>query len=401
MRHGEAAGARRRVWPPAALVLLACLGLAPGRAVADADDDLDALPSATTVEKVTWTTSPGATRLDFHGVGVPAPRVHRPSDGMVAIDFAAVDVERVPRRLDVDTREVRSIVLIPASMGVLPEGVSARWLASLARTDVDVRVDASSGGMSVLIGDASKVGTEEAESDEDTSWVLHPPPTRMPEVPPEKAELFSRATGVALPADGELRAGPSALAARVGTLPAGEKRLADARRGEWLHLTTGGWLRLPEETTGAAARTPMAWAVVTLGTGLDLRVEEVMPGDEQAAAVMKLYRDPVKLARFRVAVDPGTSYSFRLPSKKGRVVLALAGQRVESLEPTSLPLRDASSRARLDLAMAARDLSASAAWTTWLVFPADLDFTKVTAAQVDVDGRLHEMFRVPGSGEAR
>jgi hypothetical protein len=53
------------------------------------------------------------------------------------------------------------------------------------------------------------------------------------------------------------------------------------------------------------------------------------------------------------------------------------------------------------MAFAAPDLQPGMEWHTWLVFPADLDFLKVTDARIDVDGRLHRLFRVPGSGEAR
>src|SRR5204863_179344 len=84
-----------------------------------------------------------------------------------------------------------------------------------------------------------------------------------------------------------------------------------------------------------------AWSVQTLGTNLTILVEEVLPGDDRAEMLARLYANPVKLARFHVAVDPHTPYSFRLPSKKGRVTLEFAGgKQQDSLDPTALAMKD-------------------------------------------------------------
>ena len=107
------------------------------------------------------------------------------------------------------------------------------------------------------------------------------------------------------------------------------------------------------------------------------------------------------MARFRVRVDPATPYAFRLPSKDGRLILEfVGGAKQASLDPTSLALRDSGARARIDLLLAAPPLAAGGSWETLLVFPASIDFLKVTDARVEVNGFLHRLFRVPGSGLA-
>lgn len=367
----------------------------------------DQLPAASAVEKITWSTSPGATRLVFHGRGLVAPIVERASDAVVRVDFTAATAAAVPGRLDVGSGEVRSMTRVPSGAGLLPDGVSVRWLVLLSRPDVAWRLDRAGDRHVLLVGDAEKIGPVVAP--QETGWAGIVAAPLAIQQGPLRDEMLERPLGIALPVDADLRAAPSALASRIGSVPAGDKRLVDARRGEWVHVASGGWLRLPQirlpeaPAPGASrvGRTPVAWAVVTLGTGLDLQVEEVMPGDPEAAEIERLYSRPVRLARFRVGVDPATGYSFRLPSKQGRVVLDVGGDPVACLDPASLPLQDASSRARLDMAFAAPDLPPGTEWRTWLVFPADLDFLKVESARIDIDGRLHRLFRVPGSGESR
>ena len=400
--------------------MLAVAGLAlvafPGPARSQVD--ADRLPAATSISRVTWTRSPGLTRLEFHGASLVPPDAAMPSDRVLRIDFTAADASAVPARLDVSTEEVASLVRIPSIPGLLPEGVSARFLVMLAQGGLSWSTEPSPDELTVFIGAEEKAGglrvalgeSYYAQASLASAAMLAAAEGAAAEAATAE-ELLPRNIAFVVQAAQPVRATPSAVAAEIGWARAGETKLADARRGDWVHLAGGGWLRLPEVTEQPSAggapprasaprgRTPAAWSVVTLGTGLQADVEEVLPGDPAGDAVARLFRRSVRLARLTLRVQGG-QFAYQLPPKKGRVQVTLAdGTEIDSLDPRELDLVDEKDRKRMEEIFDAPSLASGDAWQTVLTFPGDLDFLEVEKMRLDVGGMRHGLFRVPGSGD--
>ncbi len=390
---------------------------ASARAALDASD---ALPAATHLERVTWTRSEGVTRLEFHGRGLAEPTLVRASPGMVRLDFTAASASRIPRRLDVGTPEVASVLTLSEDVaGSFPDGVSARVLVRLADDSLSVSSSRDEGRVTVWVGVEEKAGPRGLVLAGDDhfgravgSAATDPPVrTEMPAV----VDLLPRSLAVLVTVEQAIRATPSALSTSIGIARVGETKLADARRGDWLHLVGGGWIASPEVNrspastalTGSVAsgpapprtRTPVAWSVMTLGTGLKADIEEVLPGDPAFEPLVGLFRDRVRLARMVVSVRQG-SFAFQLPPKEGRFQLVLRGGRVvNSLDPRNLALVDTRARQQVDEAFDAPEVGGGETWQTLLLLPGDVDFLLASEARLDVGGQQHRMARLPGSGE--
>lgn len=378
-------------------------------------DAADALPSATRLDRITWTTSAGLTRLELHGHSIPPAVVAQPSSRVLRLDFTAADAAALPSRLEVKSPEVASVVVVPSSVaGLLPEGVSARLLVTLAADGFAWSLEPSDDRLTLFVGESDKAGRRALIIDtgfyhsEAAARAAGSRARAEPDEAPQAAELFARSVAFAVEAEQSVRAAPSDLAADRGSVRAGETKLADARRGDWVHLVGGGWVRRPEsEAAGAAAaasaraaRTPAEWSVVTLGTGLQANVAEVLPDDPAGLALARAFRVSVRLARLSIRVQGG-SFAFQLPPKKGRLAATLPGGRViESLDPRELPLSGTTPRETLLASFEAPEVFAGEAWQTMLVLPGDTDFLAITEISIDIGGQRHKLFRIPGSGEA-
>lgn len=384
-------------------------------------DESERLPAASRMSRLTWTRSTSLTRLEFHGTAIQRPASATPSESVLRLDFTAVDASEVPSRLDVGTNEVSSILRIPERAGILPEGVSARFLVMLAQPGQSYTVETSMDKVTVFIGvdekarggglvlrDTSMLGAAAvaaASASRGGARTERP----LPE------DVLPRSLAFVLPGEQAVRASPSAVSAEVGWARAGETKLADARRGDWIHVVGGGWLRLPERTADAPAvipsgtggvpapaspqRTPAAWSVVTLGTGLQADVEEVLPGSPGHEGLSRLFRQPIRIARLIIRVQGG-QFSFQLPPKRGRIQVTLPGDRlVESLDPRDMDATDDSAAARIAEIIDAPSIGAGDLWETVVFFPGDLDFLQVERMRLDIGGMQHGLFRIPGSGD--
>lgn len=344
-----------------------------------------------------------------------------PSERVLRLDFTATDGRSAPGRLDVGSNEVVSILRIPQLPGVLPENVSVRFLVTLGQPDLAWSVDPSQDKVTVFIGSEEKARGGGLVL-QDLSFLGTPSPV-VPSMQPGGArterpapdDLLDRSLAFVVPIAQPIRAAPSAVSAEVGWARAGETKLADARREDWVHVVGGGWLRLPaagdagsagsREASPAPARaarlsrSPAAWSVVTLGTGLQADVEEILVEDPDHQALARLFREPIRAARLGIRVQGG-NFSFQLPPKRGRLQATLPGDRVvDSLDPREMVAVDAAARERIDAMIDAPSLGAGDTWETVVFFPGDLDFLAIERIRLDVGGMQHGLFRVPGSGE--
>jgi hypothetical protein len=197
----------------------------------------------------------------------------------------------------------------------------------------------------------------------------------------------------------------------------GDSRVADAVRGSWVHLTAGGWLQhaLPDATAVAApaevpagpVRPPrkgtapaVSWSVLTLGTGLAVELRDL--SDEEAVAVAPLHRlfaDSVRIVAFGAAARGRPQYSFRFPPKAGRFRLQMADRpAVESLDPFAVARAPGVTEDDVARAFPTASLTAGQTWAGLILLPPDAELGAATAAWVDVGGREHRLFMVPGPG---
>jgi hypothetical protein len=362
------------------------------------------------VEKVTWSSWKGVTRLALRGSAPIRVEVARPSEAVLRIDLLGADAAGVPRTLVVDTAEVSSVVRVPREAAALPPGVDERFLVRLRRTDVAWDVEPLEDGCTVLVGDAARLppAGKVVTRPSLTAEAVKQPDLR--DVEPTEGERLVPALPFVVGEEQPVRTGPSALHPAMGRVRAGETRIADARKGPWVHLTSQGWILQATTATGGRAaagttpsrRAPFAWTVITLGTGLALDVTEVPAGGDPAAEhLVSLFVPSPRAVRFDVRLGGPADVGVRLPPKEGRLVFGLAGgRRVDSLDPRKLVLRPGATGAHVDELFPSPVLLPGEAWSTFVLVPADVDLAAVTDVQVDVDGRLQRMFRVPGSGEA-
>ena len=409
MSSASAAGASGPAPARLAAALLAGLLLLASGSPARAQED-DA-PEASWLAKIAWSAGPGLTRLRFHARWSIRPEIVRTSPNRLRIDLRGVGAGDTPQRLQVGTPEVAAVQRIPeAARGFLPPGVSERFLVELANPQAAWNFEATDDGFQVLIGDAELTGepvalpSGAALSD---MIVVDDGPRR---IEPEPGEYLPGPVPFRSAADLPVRAGPSALHSEIGRLREEQVSVADARRGAWLHLRAGGWVRHALGAARADAgrgtelrqrRTPVSWSVVTLVPVLNLQVEEVLPGrDPQADVVASYFAEPVRLARLTVLATGKSAFSFRFPPRADRLRLEMKdGSRMGSLDPMALPRRAGVTLDELEESFPSPQISTGEGFSGYLVLPGDLDFRDVADARVDVAGRLHRLFRVPGSGE--
>lgn len=415
--RADTPGARcvRASWRGAALAGLLALGLAGPRLAPAQEPGGPELPRAAFVSKVAWSTSPGLTRVRFQADRPVVPAVERVAADVLRLDLVAVGARDTPRSLRVGSPEVRSITRVPRRVaGGLPEGVSERFLVHLADTSAVWSVRESAEGFTLLVGVPEKAAPSATMVAGPDPWA--PGAELAGAEAPRPAERLSPAVPFVVAAEQPVRASPSALSPGVARVLPGDARIADARRGPWVHLVSGGWLlhALPEasETPPAAPpspgprvvavdRTPAEWSVVILGTGLSVRARE-LTGEESAvaAAATALLAAPVQLVRLELRARGPSQYGFRLPPKAGRLVFGWSdGRRVESLDPRQLPRRAGVTEEEVGAAFPTADVPSGAAWNGLLPLPVDAVVVTAEQAWIDVDGRLHRLFRLPGSGE--
>jgi hypothetical protein len=153
--------------------------------------------------------------------------------------------------------------------------------------------------------------------------------------------------------------------------------------------------------TDLKRRSAAAWSVVTIVPVLNIRVEEVLPGRDPAADLVGSYfAEPVRLARLTILATGKTPFSFRFPPRPDRLRLLLEdGSETRNLDPFALSLSEGVGVGELEEAFPAPSISTGEGFSGWLVLPGGLDFLEVEEARIDIAGRLHLLFRVPGSGE--
>jgi len=376
-----------------------------------AHGQVPAPPDASWLRKIAWSSGPGLTRLRFHAAWSLRPDVERTGPTRLRVDLRGLGAGDTPARFRVGSPEVISIQRIPESARpYLPEGVSERFLIVLAREDLGWTLESTDDGFVLLVGDPALTGRS-------------PRPGRRPSAPspylsvaagpreirPESKERLDPVLPFRVGEDLPLRAGPSSLHPEIGRVARGQVKAADGRRGGWVHLRSGGWLRHALGSVASAGRgtelrarrTPVGWSVVTIVPVLSIHVEEVLPGrDPQADVVASYFRDPVRLARFTVLASGRSAFSFRFPPRADRLRLEMkSGERIGSLDPMDLPRRAGISLDQLEEAFPAPQISTGEGFSGWLVLPAETDFLSVKDARVDVAGRIHLLFLVPGSGE--
>jgi hypothetical protein len=321
---------------------------------------------------------------------------------ILRVDLSHADASAVPQSLRLSTPEVLLVRRVPG------EGASARFLVQMATADVEWSVKREEDGFTLLLGTTERVGEGVRWGAESSYAAGEVGRTGPIEEPPAPEELLQPALAIVIGEEQPVRTGPSPLHAELSRVSAGQTRIADARRGAWVHLSSGGWLLhalgSAAETLGsigAAARRPMAWSVITIGTGLELLVTETPSGvDPRADELAGRFEPALRVARLEVRLAGPAEVGVRLPPKEGRLVLTLRdGATIRSYDPRTLPLREEADGALVEQAFAAPLLYPGESWTTWLLLPGDVDLLDVVEAQVDVDGRLQRLFRVPGSGE--
>lgn len=399
------AGLARRV---AAGPLLVVLLAGSGRAADGA---------AAALSKVTWSQSRDVTRLRFSAGRPVSGLVERASESVLRVDLRDVAAGAVPPSLEVGTPHVRSLVRIPdIARAQLPPGVSLRWLVRLQDPAAGFAFERREDGFELLVGDAEKLGAArrwEGEGSFHASVLSEP--ARGDEAP-APSDALAPLVPFVVGADQPVRFGPSSLSSVVGDVRAGESRVADARRGSWLHLSTGGWIqhalpeapndinrlaRAPAVSPVVQQRTPMAWSVMTLGTGIGVELTELPLGlFPDADAIVQLFAKPVQLLRIQATVVEAQNLGLRLPPKEGRVVLTLKdGTELRTLDPYDVPLKNPADADALDRAFTVPEIQQGETWSGVLLLPFPTDLTQVEEAKVDLDGRLHKLYLLPGSGE--
>jgi hypothetical protein len=411
----SARGAARSGWRPLALAaaLLASAAIASAEdagSFPEPADAADALPSATTLDRITWSRSPGSTRFEFVGRHLADPAVRQPIPTRLVVDLRAAATGVVPERFDLDTPEIKTMRRLPDVPGLLPEGVSQRWFVELARDGLGWSVVERADGFTLFVGDADKAGNRDVTFD-DTSWYadLTAEATALQEEPPLATERLPRSLAIRVAADQEVRRSPSPLSVDMGHAATGQTRLVDARRGDWVHLVGGGWIRqdlggpseAPAPTDSPSARSAAQWTVITLGTGLTIDVRELVPGAEgDAAALLAKLAEPVRFAQLNVRVSGDAAFQLQLPPKRGRLSAVMKdGTTVESLDPREIPLRNPRDRDEVDAAFASPVVTAGEGLRAFLPMPKGFDFLAVTDLHIEIAGQLHRLFRIPGSGE--
>jgi hypothetical protein len=388
------------------LTLLFALG-AGGAALAQDREGRDA-PEASWLQKIAWSRGPGLTRLRFHARWGLRPSVARTGPTRLRVDLRGVGAGDTPARVRVGSPEVESVQRVPESArGFLPPGVSERFLVVLTGEDVAWNVESTDDGFLLLLGDPELTGTPSALPDRDPAAPYLPEPGAPREVAPAPAERLDPVLPFRVGEDLPLRAGPSGLHPVIGSVRRGAVRAADGRRGSWVHLRTGGWIR---HALGAASgrgtelrtrRTPVSWSVVTIVPVLNVTVEEVLPGrDPQAEVVTSYFKEPVRIARYTVLASGQSAFSFRFPPRADRLRLVMkSGERIGSLDPMAQPRRAGVRLDQLEESFPSPQISTGQGFSGWLIFPPEIDFLEVEEARIDVAGRIHLLFRVPGSGE--
>ncbi|MEM7247882.1 MAG: hypothetical protein AAF533_21270 [Acidobacteriota bacterium] len=369
---------------------------------------------AATLTKVTWSTGDSISRVNFHFGRALTPDIIRASDRMLRVDLKGTDASAVPSRLDPRDGRVEKIQRLPErARPFLPEGVTARFLVTLADPKLSFSFEETTSGFRLLVGSAVDVGVPTVRETAATprepalGTGLGELPERTTTIELEGAsrdETLPQPLGFRPSEDLVVRAGPSSLHAQVGTVPAGRTAVAVARRGAWLHLAGGGWVAhgLPVGAEHAhARRRAMAWSIVTLGTGLAISVREALPGQEPgAAAIARLFAQPVTLARVEVRATSPTSYGFRLPGRAGRVKVTLKnGVIIESLDPRDLTVAAGVTSEVISGAFDSPEILPGQVWKGWVLLPPGLDFQSVEDVRFQVGRRQHRLLVVPGSGE--
>lgn len=399
-----AASAPARLAVPLLALLLAAPVAGPARAQEDE-------PDGSRLSKIAWSSGTGLTRLRFQARRPLRPDIVRTGPTRLRVDLRGVGAGDTPERLRVDSPEVRAVQRVPeAARGFLPPGVSERFLVEIADPGAGWNFETTADGFEILVGERELTGEPVALAAPPSLTDLVAVDEAPPEERPRAGERLDPVVPFRSAADLPVRSGPSAVNAEIGRLRDGEVAVADARRGPWLHLRSGGWVRHALGASAAARgrgtelrsrRSPVAWSVVTLVPVLNLQVEEVLPGrDAQADVVASLFAEPVRLARLTVLATGKSAFSFRFPPRADRLRFEMEdGRRIGSLDPMSLPRRQGVTLEQLEEAFPSPQISTGEGFSGWVVLPGDLDFRRVESARVDVAGRLHRLFRVPGSGE--
>ena len=388
--------------------LIVLLTLASSQA---AFGQVPAPPDASWLRKIAWSSGPGLTRVRFHADWGLRPDVERTGPTRLRVDLRGLGAGDTPARLRIGSPEVISVQRIPVgARAYLPEGVSERFLIVLAREDLGWNLESTDDGFVLLVGDPALTGRSPSPAKRPSASSSYLPETMgVRRVQPDPSERLDPVLPFRVGEDLPLRAGPSSLHPEIGRVTRGQVQAADGRRGGWVHLRSGGWLRHALGSAASAGRgtelrtrrTPVGWSVVTIVPVLSIHVEEVLPGrDPQADVVVSYFRDPVRLARFTVLASGRSAFSFRFPPRADRLRLEMkSGERLGSVNPMDLPRRAGVSLDTLEEAFPSPQISTGEGFSGWLVLPADTDFLSVEEARVDVAGRIHLLFRVPGSGE--
>lgn len=388
----------------AVLLSLMLAGAAGSEARAQSAD----APEASWLEKIAWSSGSELTRLRFHARWGLRPDVARTGPTRLRIDLRGVGAGDTPDKVRIGSSEVVSVQRVPESArGFLPPGVSERFLVVLAREDVGWNVETTDDGFLLLIGDPELTGEPSAIPDRNPAAAFLPSDSGPREVLPQGAEVLDPVLPFRIGEDLTLRAGPSSLHPEMGRVRRGEVKAADGRKNGWVHLRTGGWVlhalgsASGRGTALTTRRSPVAWSVVTIVPVLNITVEEVLPGrDPQADVVSSYFTAPVRVARYTVLASGQSAFSFRFPPRADRLrLLTRSGERIGSLDPMEEPRRAGVTLEQLEESFPSPQISTGQGFSGWLIFPPETDFLDIEEARIDVAGRIHLLFRVPGSGE--